>query len=618
MFVTDPDHFEPADHLDQTGPADGVTSRRHLLRFGVGAAAGAAALGGLLASPAGATSTPTPSIKIGRTNSGTGPTTSLSDSPFRAALEDWGGQVYNVRAYGAAGNGTTDDTTAIRAAQSAAGAGCVYFPAGTYLTSGLKIDAPGQTFKIESGATIKATATIVKPVITVAAVGVTILGPGTVDGNATGRSGILTGYDGIKFNVGGDDGRVEGVVVQHVAWIGIEGSQVNRTKITHNRVLTCGHAGITVSAVSASIDGPLILGNIVRLTGPSVATGIDVNGASPTVIVNFPTVMANDVGVVTAGLCYQLSNCWYGRVVGNRGEGPQQVFSLGGGTDNVVSANTAWATGAGAGIEFGCNNSTCTGNTVYQSGTGAGIHVDNGAGTHVTIAGNKVVGAHTCGIGVGSYHHVTITGNVVVQSTAASDTFACIQVEPTGPGLVTIGDNVCDGGGASGFGIWLNNLVSAAVQVTVHDNAITGIETGSSFAAIRLSGAGTVTDLLVHDNTVGSGIPLYTVAPGISFGNNVRFHDNIVIGQSVPGLSRFTLPASGTAYVNTGPFREIIYLLGGKLKTSGSNQGVMKNGKVLVPSSVDLKTPVSIELEPGESLTVYYSTAPTAHRDVKS
>ena len=53
-------------------------------------------------------------------------------------LEDKLGQVYNVKAWGATGNGTTDDTVAIQAALSAAGTaggGIVLLPPGTYLVS---------------------------------------------------------------------------------------------------------------------------------------------------------------------------------------------------------------------------------------------------------------------------------------------------------------------------------------------------------------------------------------------------------------------------------------------------------------------------------------------------
>ena len=47
---------------------------------------------------------------------------------------DKGGAVYNVKAYGATGDGVTNDTTAIQAAFTAAGVGStVYFPPGTYL-----------------------------------------------------------------------------------------------------------------------------------------------------------------------------------------------------------------------------------------------------------------------------------------------------------------------------------------------------------------------------------------------------------------------------------------------------------------------------------------------------
>ena len=53
-------------------------------------------------------------------------------------LLDKGSQIFNVKAYGAVGNGSTDDTTAIQSAIDACGAaggGIVYLPAGTYIVA---------------------------------------------------------------------------------------------------------------------------------------------------------------------------------------------------------------------------------------------------------------------------------------------------------------------------------------------------------------------------------------------------------------------------------------------------------------------------------------------------
>ncbi|KKS36659.1 MAG: hypothetical protein UV00_C0024G0014 [candidate division WWE3 bacterium GW2011_GWF1_42_14] len=52
------------------------------------------------------------------------------------AVTDTGGQVYNVKAFGAMGNGTTDDTTSIiNTLTACASGGVVYLPPGTYLIS---------------------------------------------------------------------------------------------------------------------------------------------------------------------------------------------------------------------------------------------------------------------------------------------------------------------------------------------------------------------------------------------------------------------------------------------------------------------------------------------------
>lgn len=65
-------------------------------------------------------------------SAGQSPITAQGREIIRAKVLDAGGQVFNVKAYGAAGNGSTDDTAAIQAAINAARAGTVYFPAGIY------------------------------------------------------------------------------------------------------------------------------------------------------------------------------------------------------------------------------------------------------------------------------------------------------------------------------------------------------------------------------------------------------------------------------------------------------------------------------------------------------
>ncbi len=69
---------------------------------------------------------------------------------------DFGGQVFNVKAYGAMGNGTTDDTAATLATINAAGAGgVILFPPGSYqISSQIQVTASNQTV-YGYGATLK-------------------------------------------------------------------------------------------------------------------------------------------------------------------------------------------------------------------------------------------------------------------------------------------------------------------------------------------------------------------------------------------------------------------------------------------------------------------------------
>jgi hypothetical protein len=636
MLPIDMRRTAPDEPLHTDDAPDGApTSRRRLIQLT--AAAGAAALGAaagteLITPSVGAASGD--AIDIDDTTTGAGGTTILEytsgsstlGAAFRAAVEDWGGQVYNVVAYGAAGDGTTDDTAAIQAAITAAHAGCVLFPSGTYLVSGLTVTTAGASLRLEAGATVIAKAGISGPVIAVSAPSVSIFGPGVVDGNQGAQTGT-TNLDCIQFQAGADDGLVQGIVAQNAAFRGIATVAANRARIALNRVINCNHGGITCTATSASIDGPFVVGNMVTLTGAAVIAGINVGGSGATVLVNNPTVSDNRVSTVNSGLAYQVQFCPFARVVGNWGTSPGQVFSVVGGTDNVVSSNVAVAIGPAAGIELGSTFSVCTGNTIIKSGpnaSGCGINCDKGSGTTVAISNNKIVGALSQAILVGSYDHVTITGNVLTMSPIAKPGFGVVEVSPSGPGLVVIADNVMDANNATQFGVILHNLTATSIQTTIHDNTIAGIPSTVGCSPFRFNGAGAVTDLLVHDNLVStaSTTALYTILPGLTLGNNVRFHHNTSVGVPTDGtlglgLTPLSLPASGTPYTNPGPYTEIVYIQGGKLSGTGSAQGIVKNGHVIAQASIVLKIALAVTLDPGESITVYYSVAPNTFKDVK-
>ena len=77
----------------------------------------------------------------------------LIASSVKGSIQDTGGQVYNVKAYGAVGNGSTNDLTSINNAQSAAcsaGGGVIRFPHGTYpVGTGITVSCNNLTFEGE-------------------------------------------------------------------------------------------------------------------------------------------------------------------------------------------------------------------------------------------------------------------------------------------------------------------------------------------------------------------------------------------------------------------------------------------------------------------------------------
>jgi len=117
---------------------------------------------------------------------------------------------YNVRVYGAVGDGATDDTTAIHLARTAAGVGgIVYFPSvgdglTTYIVAGLQANIDDQTWIVAPGAKLKMKASSVLNMVVVSGDRFKLIGE--LDGNRTnapsgGMITIDTGVEDPEFDV---------------------------------------------------------------------------------------------------------------------------------------------------------------------------------------------------------------------------------------------------------------------------------------------------------------------------------------------------------------------------------------------------------------------------------
>ena len=128
------------------------------------------------------------------------------NSLLTAPISDKGGQVFNVKAYGAVGNGSHDDTAAINSAIAAipSTGGTVFFPAGVYLiSSGLSSGSVTTTFEgaggvIDTGSRRASTTILKAAAMNATAISLVSNGSGVVGLQIDGQAG--NSGDGILIN----------------------------------------------------------------------------------------------------------------------------------------------------------------------------------------------------------------------------------------------------------------------------------------------------------------------------------------------------------------------------------------------------------------------------------
>jgi parallel beta-helix repeat protein len=308
----------------------------------------------------------------------------------------------SVKAYGAKGDGVTDDSSAIQSCINAVAGtgGTVVVPDGTYMINvnlngsfGLRLGS-NMTFAMTSGAILKAisTSNSTYSVLTAGTVSnVTITG-GTLMGERTTHSGS-TGENGHCLVIGNAHSvTVNGVTVKEGWGDGIlvtnTSTAIILTKVTadHNRRM-----GISATSVDGLEIGYCTVKNTGGLPGGGAGIDMEPNAGETTTHVNIHhnTIQNNlsygiatggryDSGAITSAVTID-----HNTVTGNSDHG---IYSNDGTESSYITNNTVTSNG-GNGISLGGNpyttNMTVTGNTV-STNSGWGIWVESARNPVVT------------------------------------------------------------------------------------------------------------------------------------------------------------------------------------------------------------------------------------------
>lgn len=355
---------------------------------------------------------------------------------------------FNVRDYGAAGNGVIDDTTAVHAARDAAGVGgSVVFPPGTYLTTGLSAAVASQTWQIMDGATIKSksSGSTAGP-ITVDAPHVILTGGGTVDGNRSVIGGNAHVWNCITGTVNASDLTVVNLTVQNSVFYGVWG-QASRTRVLRCRFFRNYATPIMLSSYYLAVqlgstmqdtydmeasdnyidrrdeDPATLASTAISIRGNNDTSGPSHNtyrGKALRNAILMPVSPTEPTGMV-CGIEFGAQS-YYGLVEGNRIENGSMGISFARGHYGKAIGNTLVGQTLFA-IEM-ADSPGCfiQGNVINGSGrlgslpSGSAITTQGlvGLSTDITIAGNHIYGIHEKGRSISlSEARYSVTGNTL-------------------------------------------------------------------------------------------------------------------------------------------------------------------------------------------------------------
>lgn len=401
------------------------------------------------------------------------------------------------RMLGAKGDGTTDDTIALRNC-ALMSASRVRVRAGTYITQVVTLATAGQdwvidgTLKLKSGSNSSA--------LSITATDVTVSGGGVIDGNRTNQT--RGQYVGAVHAVTADGVRVDGsggLTIQNTAGPGVYFIDCNRCSVINTRIVTTDLMAIFVGTSNGtSITDVEVCGN--RVDRSADTTGLTQCGIlvqyNPSGAITDFRVRGNRVLMPTTSLVFGnvsiAIRATKGVCDGNQTRGGYMGLSIDTATDVSVCGNSCVAF-TGYGIELpGSSRCSVMGNTLVGPGYGTaawGIIID-GPSTSPTanaISGNVIssvdYGAGSSGVTAAPRN--TFTANNIL--------FGIAGIYLTNADEAQISGNILKGNAGTGDCVFLNKSDKANVNGNTMRTAATMVNMYDATAT-------TQTHTLINDN----------------------------------------------------------------------------------------------------------------------
>jgi parallel beta-helix repeat protein len=446
----------------------------------------------------------------------------ITSFKLNRAIRQGSNGYFSVVAYGATGNGITDDSPAIQAAVSAAedaGGGVVYFPSGTFLIGAtINLATAGVTLLGGPSAVLLSSTSALGAHVLITASSITLDGL-TFDGAYTSGSGVLD----ISFGLVQIEGRSD---VSSITQIDIRGCTLNNSKacairlrgnvdglrVTRN---TFSHHFCSMFAdaysTSTTYKNVYIQNNVFNAnwgtgsqSGAMKFQGDLTNSLSPT-----NCVFDNNIVIGTGQMGVEMWKLFtHSTIRNNTFSSVDFCVSVDKGSAVTVVGNKCdQFTYAGIELAVQCTNCLVEANNVngYTTPAGTtrggtyGIILSNLTNVGNTITGNVVTGIADTGIFIQTASRTLVEGNTIIDC-------AVLINDQDSSYLIIRNNNLL---GTCGYHIFLNCDSADCTSVDIDSNYFYGNATSDNIILYNAATTHTLTNLRIHNNN----------AIGATFGN---------------------------------------------------------------------------------------------------